>query len=111
LRRDPDQLGEPFSIFKSVFNEKVPFGSWIRRGLSDIPNVDSPLLGWLHEQLIVAHERDHFGVTVDGVLAKHLPRSNAPGIAHLVNDELNKRRIGCHDYSFPWGEQGLYGSA
>ena len=70
--RNPNQLGDPFSIFKSVFNKKVLFGSRIRWGLNDIPYVDSPLFGWLHEQLTVAHERNHFVVTIDGVPTKHL---------------------------------------
>jgi hypothetical protein len=70
---DSDQLGNPFPIFDSVFDQKVRFGSRIGRSFNDIPYVRLSFFGRLHKQLVVAHERDHLVVTVDGILAKHLP--------------------------------------
>ena len=95
-RRDPDQLGNPFAVLEGVFDQKRILRPRIGRRLDRRADVRAPRRRRLHEELVVAHQRDDLSVQIDRVFPEHLPVRNLPRARHLVREELHEFQVRRH---------------
>ncbi len=89
-RCQADQLGQPFAVFPTAAGHRKPgFCPRIRQTFREFTDEGFARRRGLHEQLIVAHERDELTATVNAVLAEHLARRDVTSLCHLLQDEVD----------------------
>ena len=92
--RDADERRQPVAVVPLVARDKeAGLCPLVGRHLVDLADVRLARLGRLDEELVVADQGRELAVTVDRILAEHLPRRDRACRRHLLDNQRHRARL------------------